>query len=115
MACENFSDFVLGKEIAIETDHKPLVPLLWKTSLNRLPPRVLRFRLWLSHFSYSISHVPGKSLYTADTLSRAPTGEAISTREELDTEHFVRAIVSGLPVSKDQLDKYREAQQADTS
>ena len=26
-SCERFSDYVLGKEIAIETDHKPLVPL----------------------------------------------------------------------------------------
>ena len=27
-ACEKFADFILGKEITIETDHKPLVPLL---------------------------------------------------------------------------------------
>jgi len=27
-ACEKFSNFVLGKHIRIETDHKPLVPLL---------------------------------------------------------------------------------------
>ena len=27
----------------------------------------------LAKFDYSIHHVPGKELYTADTLSRAPT------------------------------------------
>ena len=26
-ACEKFSDFILGKRIQVETDHKPLVPL----------------------------------------------------------------------------------------
>ena len=71
-ACEKFSDYVIGKSIQLETDHKPLVPLLGYTNLDCLPPRVLRFRIRLMRFDYSISHVPGKLLYTADTLSRAP-------------------------------------------
>lgn len=67
-ACENFSMYVLGKRFRIETDHKPLVPLLGSKHLDSLPPRVLRFRLRLDRFDYSIEHVPGKLLYTADTL-----------------------------------------------
>ena len=67
MSCEKFSDYIIGKKIEIETDHKPLVSLLSHTSLDRLPPRILRFRLRLTRFD-SISHVPGKCLYTADTL-----------------------------------------------
>ena len=39
-ACEKFTDCVVGKKILIETDHKPLVPLLTKdgelTSQNPL-------------------------------------------------------------------------------
>ena len=31
-ACEKFSDYILGKPIQIETDHKPLVPLLQTNS-----------------------------------------------------------------------------------
>ena len=45
-------------------------PLLNTKHLDSLPPRVLRFRFCLA--SYSVEHVPGKVLYTADTLSRAP-------------------------------------------
>ena len=71
-ACEKFSMYVLGKKFLIETDHKPLVPLLGSKHLDSLPPRVLRFRLRLDRFNYLIEHVPGKLLYTADTLSRAP-------------------------------------------
>ena len=56
-ACEKFSEYVLGKEIELETDHKPLVPLLGKKSLDSLPPRVLWFRLRLMRFQYK---VPGK-------------------------------------------------------
>ena len=71
-AVEKFLEYVLGKVIHLETDHKPLIPLLGQKSLDLLPPRVLRFRLRLMRFQYTIHHVPGKSLYTADTLSRAP-------------------------------------------
>lgn len=40
-ACECFTDYILGKQIHIETDHKPLVPLLGTKQLDSLPPRVL--------------------------------------------------------------------------
>ena len=68
-ACEKFSMYILGKKFAIETDHKPLVPLLGSKHLDSLPPRVLRFRLRLARYDYTIQHIPGKHLYTADTLS----------------------------------------------
>ena len=40
-AYEKFSDYVLGKDILLETDHKLLVPLLGSKSLDTLPPRVV--------------------------------------------------------------------------
>lgn len=69
-ACEKFSTYILGMRFLIETDHKPL---FGSKHLDSLPPRVLRFRLCMERFSYDITHVPGKLLYTADTLSRAPS------------------------------------------
>ena len=113
--CQKFSDYVLGKKIQLETDHKPLVPLFGKTNLDCLPPRILRFCLRLMRFNYSISHVPGKELYTADALSRAPITSFSSTKEIDDnqTELFINAIVSSLPASADRLQEYRAAQQAD--
>ena len=71
-ACERFSNYILGKSISIVTDHKPLVPLLNTKHLNSLPPCALRFRLHLARFNYTVKHVPGKLLFIADTLSRAP-------------------------------------------
>eukprot|EP00731_Ephydatia_muelleri_P025773 Em0017g856a len=97
-ACEKFRDYILGRNFDIETDHKPLVPLLSSKQLDSLPPRVLRFRLRLMHYSYSVTHVPGKLLYTADTLSRAPatnsTKDLISLQEE--AEAFIDSIGSDL-------------------
>ena len=69
-ASERFSDYLIGIQYHIETDHKPLVPLLSTKHLEDLPARVQRFWLCMMRFSYTISHEPGKSLHTADTLSR---------------------------------------------
>ena len=38
-ACEKFADYILGKEFKIETDHKPLIPLLGSKCLQDLPPK----------------------------------------------------------------------------
>ena len=111
-ACEKFASYLLGLEFMIETDHKPLVPLLGMKNLDSLPPRVLRFRLRLNRFSYSIVHVPGKLMYTADTLSRSPLKSDISELQEI-AETFIDACVAHLPASNTRLDEYREAQSAD--
>ena len=85
MACEKFSCYILGKRTSIETDHKSL---LRKRNLDILPPRVLRFCLWLVRFDYLIAHVAGRNFYTADSLSRAPASAATEydTRQEKETE-----------------------------
>lgn len=115
-ACEKFADFIIGKHIEIETDHKPLVPLLGSKDLDRLPPRVLRFRLRLDRFSYDITHVPGKELYTADTLSRAPVNnhstQDLLTQQEL-AELCMMSTISHLPASDQRVDVYKEAQSND--
>ena len=113
-ACERFSDYILGKTIAIETDHKPLVPLLSNKQLDNIPPRVLRFRLRLMRFDYSIVHVPGKLLYTADALSRAPqTHSEEDLRCSTCIEAHMAAILSQFPANEDRLDVYRKAQAED--
>ena len=111
-ASEKFSEYLIGKQFHIETDHKPLVPILSTKSLDQLPPRVLRFRLRLMRFQYTIANVPGKFLYTADTLSRAPLPHTTTHLEEI-TEFFINSIVSQLPANKDRLESYRSAQATD--
>ena len=99
-ACEKFSTYILGKHISIDTDHKPLVTLLGSKHLVNLPPRVLRICLRLMWFSYSIQHVPGKLLYTADTLSRAPSREesyAQTLQRQSEVVSFINSITSNFP------------------
>ena len=68
-ACERFQDYLLGLCFHIETDHKPLVPLLSTKPLDQLPIRMQRFRLRMMRFEYTIMHVPGKQLQIANALS----------------------------------------------
>ena len=37
-ACSKFSNYILGRPFLIETDHKPLVPILSTKHLDDLPP-----------------------------------------------------------------------------
>ena len=111
-ACEKFSDYVLGKLVLLETDHKPLVPILGGKSLDTLPPWVLCFHIRLMRFQYSINHVSGKTLYMADTLSRAPL-DVSATEMTSDTERFVQSVIAALLATKDNLDSYRIAQRED--
>ena len=58
-------------DLKIETDQKPLVPLFEKKSLDDLPPRIVRFRIKLMRYTFTISHVPDKYMYASDCLSLA--------------------------------------------
>ena len=114
-ACERFAHYLIGLT-CLETDHKPLVPLLSTKPLYQLPPRVVRFRLRLMRFKFFISHVPGKQLITADTLSRAPTSNATVADLTLQTEVrvFLATIIDALPATYKRLAELGEAQEDDS-
>ena len=114
-ACERFSDYLIGKEFCLETDHKPLVTLLGSKNLDELPARVQRFRMRLMRFTYSITYVPGKNLTVADTLSRAPVSISHADEDELraEVETFVHAVMQNLPATEQRLEEIRQAQEED--
>ena len=116
-ACERFSHYLLGSTFSIETDHKPLVPLLSSKPLDSLPPRVLRFRLRLLRYHFTISHVPGKDLVIADALSRAPVASSSRSDQALqaDVEAFVAAATDSLPATDKRLADFRAHQVEDES
>lgn len=114
-ACERFSDYLIGKQFCLETDHKPLVTLLGTKNLDELSARVQRFRMRLMRFTYSITYIPGKNLTVADTLSRAPVLMSSASDDEVraEVETFVRAVMQSLPATEQQLEEIRQAQDED--
>lgn len=67
-----FRQYVYGKSVVVEPDHKPLVGLLDKP-IASCTPRIQRLRLQLQRFDFKLMYKPGKELFIADTLSRAPS------------------------------------------
>ena len=115
-ACEKFNDYILGKDILIKTDHKPLVPLLGTKFLDQLPPRIQRFKMRLMKYSFHIHHIPGKELVTADTLSRVPIRKPPIEIDKCLTEDlslYVSNIFKNLPASEWKLEEIRLHQQDD--
>ncbi|KAG8181062.1 hypothetical protein JTE90_014775 [Oedothorax gibbosus] len=76
--CRKFHYYIYGTRFTVETDHKPLLGLL-KKPIEKLSPRLQRMALELFKYSFDIVHVPGKRLYVADALSRAPGSDVLNT------------------------------------
>lgn len=116
-ACERFNDFILGLHFELETDHKPLVSLLGGQALDALPPRIQRFRMRLMRYSYTIKHIPGKSLTTADTLSRLPLTNSVTGADTdlmEDTNIYLESVLEGLPTSSKYLADLQEQLMSDS-
>ena len=66
-------------------------------------------------FNFTISHVPGKDLSTADALSRAPisssTSEAELSSDEVDA--YIRMAVNSIPATEARLEEVRAHQEGD--
>ncbi|WAQ94327.1 hypothetical protein MAR_006798 [Mya arenaria] len=73
-----------------------------------------RFRLRLMQFSFTIAHVPGKSLVIADYLSRHQLHNDQNDQNlQIDTDNYVQQIISNIPASNSTLDEISEKQQGD--
>ena len=122
-ACERFSDYILGKPIVGETDHKPLVPLLTTHMLEKLPPRIQKYKMRLMRFNLEkVVHIPGKEMYTSDALSRlikrdstrAPNvSQDSSFVSEAEMNSFVECVCQSIPASDMRIREIREAQNDD--
>ena len=68
-ACEHFREYVYGKPITVQSDHKPLESI-FKKCLNKAPKRLQRMVLKLEPYDIHLHYLPGKQMLIADTLSR---------------------------------------------
>lgn len=111
--CDKFSNFIVGKTITIETDHKPLVSIFGQKDLDTLTPRLQRIKMRLMRYSFEIKYTPGKNLIIADTLSRGPlkTEESQELAEEITA--YVQSIIAGFPSTDERLVEILKGQQED--
>ena len=76
-----FRQYVLGRAVEVFTDHKPLISIIRKP-FDEVPPRLQRWLISLMPYQITVTHVPGRHLVCADTLSRAPLAVKSPTPEE---------------------------------
>ena len=74
-ACQKFDQYIYGKRVTVETDHKPLEVII-KKSLLAAPRRLQRMLLQLQWYDLNVVYVPGSQQVVADTQSRAPVEAA---------------------------------------
>lgn len=68
--CEKFETYLQGIEFVLQSDHKPLIPLINNKNLLDAPLRCQRLLMRLSRYSPLAEYIPGKFMVVADTLSR---------------------------------------------
>lgn len=79
-ACNRFDQYICGRSnVTIETDHSPLVSI-FKKPLLKSPKRLQNMILSLQRYNIIVKYKSGKTMYLADTLSRAP--ESMSNQEK---------------------------------
>ncbi|XP_044756800.1 uncharacterized protein K02A2.6-like [Coccinella septempunctata] len=66
---KKFHQYVYGREIIVETDHKPLIHI-FKKPLIDCPMRLQRMLLDLQVYNLKVVYKPGKEMYISDALSR---------------------------------------------
>lgn len=67
---EKFHNFVYGREVIVQTDHKPLISII-KKDLNKVSARLQQMLLKLLKYDIDILYIPGRDMFVADTLSRS--------------------------------------------
>ena len=108
-ACEKFAKYLIGLDsFELQTDHKPLVPLMRTKDIDSAPLRCQRLLIRLMRFNASVHHVPGKELVIADALSRHPRPDTESELSEEVTAH-VDTVMSSQQISTRRMDSLKAA------
>ncbi|XP_060774394.1 uncharacterized protein K02A2.6-like [Neoarius graeffei] len=108
--CEKFSRFLYGLEsFTLQTDHKPLVPLINTKDLDSVPLRCQRLLVRMMRYNPVAVYVPGKEIIVADVLSRHPQPVLTADVCELiqEVEAYEEAVSNAWPISPTKMDIVR--------
>ena len=111
---ERFNQYVYGKEVEVESDHKPLEAIMLKP-LCHAPPRLQRMLLRLQKYDFKLKYKPGKEMLIADTLSRACIKDTTTDRMEEELSCAVNLVLNNSSVSDVWLQEIKETTTKDQS
>ncbi|KAL4008088.1 hypothetical protein ACER0C_001940 [Sarotherodon galilaeus] len=102
---ECFHQYVYGREVNVESDHKPL-EVIMKKPLSSAPARIQRLLMRLQKYQVQVQYKPGSEMYIADTLSRAYLPVTSSSDNHIEDQ--VHMVISNLPVTSAKLEEFRK-------
>uniref|UniRef100_A0A1Y1JV53 RNA-directed DNA polymerase n=1 Tax=Photinus pyralis TaxID=7054 RepID=A0A1Y1JV53_PHOPY len=97
-----FHQFIYGKRITVNSDHKPLVAIQEK-DINKITSRLQRMRLKTLKYNFKIEYLPGKQMFIADLLSRFYINK--NTMDDPEMLEVVHCVEMELPISRDRLEE----------
>ena len=90
---QKFREYILGKTIVVQTDHKPLETILRKP-IAVTPLRLQEMMLKVSDYDLKVGYLLGKKQVLADTLSRASLKELQADEDEIQVNMLERISIS---------------------
>ena len=108
--CKRMNMYLHGLPLfMVETDHKPLIPILNTKQIAELSPRIQNMRIKLLKYTFQAHHIPGTKMEDADALSRAPHRQPIQEDLEVDEEIscHINQVINRMPVSTSYMKKVR--------
>ncbi|KAI8511855.1 hypothetical protein Bbelb_109550 [Branchiostoma belcheri] len=108
--CERFHQYVYGRSVTVESDHKPLEAITRKPLSSA--PAMQRMLLRLQKYDLVVQHRPGKDIPVADALSRLYLEETDDRSETFEAQ--VHMVKSNLPVSSRRMEEVRRETREDS-
>ena len=101
-ACSKFNDYLYGKNVIVETYHKPFKSIL-NAPIHKTPPRIQRFVMFLQKYDFAVHYVIVKDLICFELLSRAPLKEKTPEISEAEINCQVHSVIFSFPISTERL------------
>ncbi|CAI5681987.1 unnamed protein product [Oreochromis niloticus] len=113
-ATKRFHQYVYGRPVTVQSDHKPLEAIMRKP-LCKAPARLQGMLLQLQRYDLTVTYTPGKDMFIADALSRATTtSDSENVSENTNEERVVYALEATAALSEKTLSGLRTAVAADS-
>lgn len=106
-ACEKFTSYLYGLDsFTLQSDHKPLIPLINSKYLDAVLMKCQRLLLRMMWYNYTAEYVPGKQLVIVDTLYRHTLNTALREITGLTSEldAYEEAVWEAWPITPSELD-----------
>lgn len=112
-ACDKFQQYIYGKRVLVESDHKPL-ETIFKKPFDQCPARIQRMKLANQRYDLEIKYKPGKELLLADALSRNYLNIKENNFYESEIELYAHCIVRDFPITLEKKEIFQKETEVDS-